>query len=301
MRKYLLLLCCLFVSPSLFAVCQKERVQLQILGSGGPELTDRRASTSYLLSLDGNALALIDTGSGSALNFEKSGARLNDLKFVLFSHLHVDHSADFVAFLKAFYFSRRDNDLFVYGPEGNQAMPGTIEFINGLAGSEGIYRYLAEYVDKRTPSRFKVLPKNIAIDEKTSKEVYRDKQVSLSATPVHHGPIPTLAWRIELAGCAVTFSGDMNNQYRTLNRLAKYSDILVAHNAIPETLVGVGRQLHMPPSEIGKIAVQAQVKKLILSHRMMRTLGDENKTMRIIRQYYQGPIEFADDLDRFSP
>lgn len=301
MRKYLMLLCCLLVSTSLFAVCQKERVQLQILGSGGPELTDRRASTSYLLSLDGNALALIDTGSGSALNFEKSGASLNDLKFVLFSHLHVDHSADFAAYLKAFYFSRRDNDLFVYGPEGNRWMPGTIEFLNGLAGSEGLYRYLSEYIDKRTPSRFKVRPKNIAIDEKSSKVVYRDKQVSLSAIPVHHGPIPTLAWRIELAGCAVTFSGDMNNQYRTLSRLAKHSDILVAHNAIPEKQGGVGRKLHMPPSEIGKIAAQAQVRKLILSHRMMRTLGNEYKTEQIIRKHYQGSIEFADDMDRFSP
>ncbi|MEE9493695.1 MAG: hypothetical protein V3W04_10010 [Gammaproteobacteria bacterium] len=29
----------------------------------------------------------------------------------------------------------------------------------------------------------------------------------------------------------------------------------------------------MPPSEIGKIAATAKVKKLILSHRMLRTLG----------------------------
>jgi len=59
--------------------------------------------------------------------------------------------------------------------------------------------------------------------------------------------------------------------------------------------------LHMPPSEIGKIAHQAGVKKLILSHHMQRTLGKEKQTLNIIRQYYQGTVVFADDMDVFVP
>ena len=296
MRKLIMLLFCLLLSP-----CQGQRVKLQILGSGGPELTDRRASTSYLLYLDGKALILIDAGSGSALNFEKSGADLNDLKFVLFSHLHVDHSVDFAAFLKAFYFSGRATDLRVYGPEGNQWAPGTRAFVAGLAGPQGIYRYLSEYVDDSAQSTFKVRATDMALGKKRIMKVYHDDRVSLSAIPVHHGPMPALAWRVDMAGCALTFSGDMNNRNQTLYRLAKNSDLLVAHNAIPETMTGPARQLHMPPSEIGKIAEQAGVGMLVLSHRMRRTLGQEQHTLAVIRQYFQGPVEFANDMDVFVP
>lgn len=300
MQIFLLLMFCI-ISPSLIAACHADRVRLQILGSGGPELTDRRASTAYLLRLDGKGLVLIDAGSGSALNFEKTGADINALKFVLFSHLHVDHSADFAAFLKAFYFSGRHTDLQVFGPEGNRLMPGTREFIEGLAGNKGIYRYLSDYVDKDASGRFKVRPRDITVGSKQIHNVFHNDQLSLAAIAVHHGPIPALAWRVDMAGCSVTFSGDMSNRDQTLSRLAKGTDILVAHNAIPEGMTGAGRRLHMPPSEIGRIAAQAEVKQLVLSHRMRRTLGLERQTLEQIKRNYQGPVAFAEDMDIFVP
>jgi ribonuclease BN (tRNA processing enzyme) len=121
----------------------------------------------------------------------------------------------------------------------------------------------------------------------------------LSAIPVHHGPVPALAWRVDINGHSITFSGDMNSDYHTLEKLAKNTDLLVAHNAIPEDTTGVARNLHMPPSIIGKIAAKSHVKQLALSHRMRRTLGREEQTLRIIQQDYRGLIAFADDLDCF--
>ena len=53
----------------------------------------------------------------------------------------------------------------------------------------------------------------------------------------------------------------------------------------------------MPPSEIGKIAGQAKVKKLVISHRMKRTLGIEAETEKLIRDNYSGAVSFADDMD----
>jgi ribonuclease BN (tRNA processing enzyme) len=55
----------------------------------------------------------------------------------------------------------------------------------------------------------------------------------------------------------------------------------------------------MPPSVIGQIAAGAQVKRLVLSHRMLRTLGKEDQTRIEIRKSYSGPLQFADDLDCF--
>ena len=116
---------------------------------------------------------------------------------------------------------------------------------------------------------------------------------------VIHGGVPALAWRIELAGKSLVFSGDTNGDGDGLRRLAAGADLFVAHNAVPEGATGVERRLHMPPSVIGQIAADARVKSLVLSHRMLRTLGKEDQTQSEIRKRYSGPLQFANDLDCF--
>jgi ribonuclease BN (tRNA processing enzyme) len=77
------------------------------------------------------------------------------------------------------------------------------------------------------------------------------------------------------------------------------ADLFIAHNAVPEGATGIERRLHMPPSVIGQIAADAHVKNLVLSHRMLRTLGKEAETEAEIRKRYSGPLTFANDLDCF--
>src|SRR6516225_4474688 len=64
--------------------CGVQGVVLQVLGSGGPELQDKRASSSYLIWEDGKARVLVDAGGGSALRFGESGARMSDLDAMFF-------------------------------------------------------------------------------------------------------------------------------------------------------------------------------------------------------------------------
>ena len=116
---------------------------------------------------------------------------------------------------------------------------------------------------------------------------------------VVHGGVPALAWRVEVGGKVIAFSGDTNGEGEGLPRLAANADVFVAHNAVPEGAVGVERNLHMPPSVIGQIAGEARVRNLVLSHRMLRTLGKEDQTQSEIRKRYSGPLEFANDLDCF--
>jgi phosphoribosyl 1,2-cyclic phosphodiesterase len=72
--------------------CGAQGVAVQVLGSGGPELQDKRASSSYLVWENGQARVLVDAGGGSALRFGESGAQMSQLDVLLFSHFHVDHS-----------------------------------------------------------------------------------------------------------------------------------------------------------------------------------------------------------------
>ncbi|VAW75099.1 Arylsulfatase [hydrothermal vent metagenome] len=283
------------------SACSNNKVKLQILGSGGPELNDQRASTSYLIWINNKARILVDAGSGSSFNFEKTGANINDLKAILLTHLHVDHSADIPAYIKASFFTDRDKDLLILGPAGNQRMPSTQQFIHNLFGKKSAFRYLNDYLDPAQQNEYHIRVKNIALSQKKIFQHTISTNLKVKATAVHHGPIAAIAWRVDVADCSITFSGDMSNQYKTIAALAKNTNLFVAHNAIPETATGVAAFLHMRPSAIGTIANKATVKKLVLSHRMNRTIGKEKNTLSFIKKHYKGEIQFANDLDIIVP
>lgn len=282
------------------SICADNNVKLQVLGSGGPELDDQRASTSYLIWINDKASVLIDTGSGSSLNFEKSSAKFEDLQAISFSHFHVDHSADFPAYIKGSFFTSRQNDLSTFGPDGNSLMPSTTEFVNKSLGEKGTFSYLQNFVNSEQFSNYHIKTYNVPLDQHKIQHYPLTDELSLSAIPTHHGPLAAVAWRVNVFDCSITFSGDMNNKYKTLATLAKDTDILVMHNAVPESAKGVAANLHMTPSEIGKIAKDANAKSIVISHRMKRTLGKETQTQQLVERNYGGPITFADDMDIFS-
>ncbi|OZA12850.1 MAG: hypothetical protein B7X94_03275, partial [Hydrogenophilales bacterium 17-62-8] len=73
--------------------CGGTGVALQVLGSGGPEAADKRASSGYLLWQDGRARLLVDAGGGVKLRFGEAGASMVDLDAVAFTHFHADHAS----------------------------------------------------------------------------------------------------------------------------------------------------------------------------------------------------------------
>ncbi len=240
-------------------------------------------------------------GGGAALRFEQSGANIEDLSAIAFTHLHVDHSADFPALVKASYFSDRQQDLPVFGPEGNKLLPSMTGFTQALFGSDGAWPYLSDLFATDSNSDFYFKPTTVKADKDNVQSLYKNKQgLELSAITTYHGPLPALAWRVDVGEIAITFSGDMNGDLQTLAKLAQGSRVLVAHNAVPESAAGTARQLHMPPSTIGKIGEQANVEQIVLSHRMSRTLGNEGETRRLISKRYKGEVRFANDLDCFE-
>jgi len=293
--------CVLFVASCIQGQsCGVHGVAVQVLGSGGPELQDKRASSSYLIWEDGRARLLVDAGGGSALRFGESGAQMSDLDVILFTHLHVDHSGDFAALIKSSWFEDRKRNLPIYGPPGNEYFPSMTEFVADLfGGKHGAYRYLSELLEKDEEGSYKMQPHDVMVAG-TPAVVFRSRDLSVAAVRVIHGGAPALAWRAEIGGKVIVFSGDTNGEGEGLVRLATNADLFVAHNAVPEGATGIERRLHMPPSVIGEIAEQAHVKRLLLSHRMLRTLGKEELTLKEIRKSYAGVAVFANDLDCFG-
>ena len=280
--------------------CGTTGIAVQVLGSGGPEMQDKRASTSYLIWENGRARVMVDAGGGSALRFGESGAQMSQLDVFLFSHFHVDHSSDFPALVFSSWFEDRKRPLPIYGPEGDKSMPSTTEFVHDLFGEpHGAWRYLGELEKQGGEGTYPLQPHDVAAGT-TPALVLRNADIVLYAVRVHHGGYPALAWRVEIGGKRIVFSGDTNGEGEGLTQLARDADIFVAHNAIQEDATAVERLIHMPPSVIGTIAANAHVKQLVLSHRMLRTLGRERETETEIKHRYTGPIAFANDLDCFA-
>lgn len=301
-----------FAAPAGAAESCSAPVAVQVLGSGGPELESQRASSSYLIWIAGEARVLVDIGGGAGLRFGESGARIADLDAILLTHLHADHTSDLPALVKSSWFSARKRPLPIYGPPDNRFFPSTVSFVRSFFDPvRGSYRYLGDVLRPLAKGGYKLQPHDVerrrAKDRREQNPpleiaAFRNARLRAVAMPVGHGSVPALAWRVEAGGKRIVFSGDTNGLGEGLAALARDADLFIAHHAVPEDSGdAVALQLHMPPSVIGRIASRAKVKRVVLSHRMLRTLGRENETLEAIRKSYAGPVSFADDLNCFVP
>lgn len=250
-----------------------QNTNLQVLGSGGPELNDGRGSSAYLLWLEDRARVLFDAGSGSSVAFGASGADFADLEAILLSHLHTDHAGDLHAFVKGSFFSRRHTDLIVAGPKGNERMPATTVFLNRLIGPDGAFRYLQSYLQHGSES-YTLRPITMPAHERGELDASAWQARSL---PVTHGPIPAIAWRVETADCIVVYSGDMTAPTRDFDAFAKGADLLILHAAIPENAGSSAKALHMTPGELVVTAERLAPRLVLFSHFMRRSEASESQ------------------------
>lgn len=265
-------------------------VSVQILGSGGPELS-ARASSGYIVWIDGKSKLLVDCGGGTFLRFTQSGAKFEDLDAILLTHNHIDHTADLSAFMKAGFFTQRSKPLAVYGAEGNKIFPATDVFIKRLLGENGAYAYMSDILTPQSSS-FQILPHVLPQKSKiTPMGDYRFQSIG-----VHHGIVPALAYRIDVGDKSIVFTGDTNNKDKSLERFSRDADILMTDFAIPQAADEMAKNLHMQPSVIAELAAVSNTKHLVLSHIMKRSESSIDESINIIKKHYQEKITIAEDL-----
>ncbi|MBT8145641.1 MAG: MBL fold metallo-hydrolase, partial [Gammaproteobacteria bacterium] len=190
LRNRLLLLATLLVviSPGqqVLARCADAGVAIQILGSGGP-FGDGRASSGYLIWVDGVSRVMVDAGGGTFSRFHQAGAAIEDLQLLALSHFHSDHSAELPALLWP-----RNGTLRVAGPSGSEGFPSLPEYLDGLFGSDGVFRVLNP--------RFEFVTETVDVEQPMATTVYEDSLMTVTARGVPHGDVPTLAYRVDYAG-----------------------------------------------------------------------------------------------------
>jgi len=304
----LLMLMTLAVGPVPAAECSG-RAAVQVLGSGGPIADGARAASGYLLWLDGQPRVLVDAGGGVFQRFGQAGASLDSLALIAMTHFHTDHAADLPALLKGAYFSDRTRALPIAGPTGNTRFPGLHAFLKRQFDADtGAWAYLSGLLDG-SGRMFRLEPIEIDHAARTPIDVLAQDTPTVRAIGVHHGPVPSLAYRFELDAApddrsnhwSVVISGDQNLSGDGFIEFARDADLLVMPFAIPETAGPAARNLHALPSRIGHAAAEAGVGRLVLSHFMARSLRTLDVQLDHVREHFDGPITQAEDRMCIEP
>ncbi len=271
-------------------------VALQVLGSGGPIADDDRASTGYIVWVDGRSRVLVDAGGGTFLRFGEAGASFVDLDFVGLSHFHTDHSADFPALLKSGNFSGREAPLPLAGPGPGGPFPGLGRWLDSmLAAGTGAYGYLSGYLDG-SGKLVKLVPREVDRDAQDPVRVL-EGDLRIDALPVPHGIVPALGFRVTAGDVSIVFASDQNGSSDAFTDFARDASLLVMHLPVPESATGTALQLHARPSRVASIAAEAGVGTLVLSHFMARSLRDLDGNVDVVRAGYDGSVVVASDLD----
>lgn len=288
------------IPPSTARATCSAPLAVQVLGSGGPDANDARASAGYVLWIDGEARLLIDAGGGVFLRFGEAKAKFETLDAIAITHLHADHVADLVAILKSGFFGERKRPLPIIGPTGGGAFPGMAEFTRVLFDAKtGAFRYLSGTLDGsgglvQTPVT------EVSADAPDPTTDFSYDRFTLRAIGVKHGPVPALGFVVEAGGKRIAFSGDQSGDNPSFAAMIKGADLLIMDHAVPEAADDVAGALHARPSEIGVLANNAGVGKVALSHNMARSLDKLDANLALIGEHYKGPVEIAKDLMCFD-
>jgi len=272
---------------------------VQIPGSGGPFINSERASSSYLLWVDGQAKILVDMGGGAYLRFGQSGAKLSDLALVAISHLHPDHVSDLPALLWLSHVVRKEPlpivgpsaGKGVAGPAGNDLAPDFPTFLARLFDEKnGAFQVMGATLGAAKGNGVRLEVSVVDVMKAEPSTVFDGQGLKVTAFGIPHANMPTLAYRVETRNGSIVLSSDQNGTNPKFVDFARNANVLIMHLAIA---AGAVSPLHAAPAVVGQIAQQAGVGRLIVSH---IGLFDLDAAIAELKKSYTGPLTIGADL-----
>ena len=249
---------------------------MTILGSGTCVPSLKRSSCSVLIET-GDAKILVDVGPGTIRRILEAGMLISQVTHVLISHLHLDHVGELASFL----FSskcpspRKERITIV-------AAQGLIKFFKRLNATFGPWVELGGE-----------LLKIIELPYKGS-AYYDFGDFVLQSLPMVH-IAHSIGFRVTSPeGYSVVYSGD-TDYCENLVKLSQGAELLICECSLPDSLKVKG---HLCPSLAGKIAAEAGVKQLVLTHFYPQCDNVDIKNQ--CRTTFQGPMVLAQDLMTIS-
>ena len=268
-----------------------------LLGTGYPRPDPQRAGPSTVV-IAGDAWFVVDAGRGTTMRIAATDLQYANLRGVLLTHLHSDHTAGLPdLFNTSWQFGRKTVPLQLYGPRGTKKLANAMR------------DFFAEDIHWRRDVLEKHPAAGATIRTHIVREgiIYDDGKVKITAFPVDHRPvINAFGYRFESGGQTVVISGD-TRPTETLVRYAKGADILVLEAYLPEHFLRVDTpevaarlmSYHTSAEEAGQLAARAGVKKLVLTHLIP---GNADETFRErAGKAFQGEVVVGRDLLKVYP
>ena len=238
-----------------------------LLGTGTVHPSAERASAGLALFVDGRCLP-IDLGRGVLQRLCEHGVDPLELDALHLTHWHPDHCCDLVPLLFALRYAAeppRRKPLSITAP------PGFAAFLERLYAA---WRWLR-------PSDYELIVREESQGES------RFASATLRTALLSHGEMPNLGLRIDTKGRSLVYTGD-SGPCDALLTLAKGAHILVA-----ECSLVAGAGVHMDPRALGRLATEAEVGELIVTHVFPPRRPADLR--RELGRHFAGPIRLAHD------
>jgi len=243
------------------------RTRLVLLGTaGGPTPKLQRAAPAQAI-VAGDRVYLVDCGDGVARQLQLARLPFGQLRAVFLTHMHSDHTAGFGPLFLLGWTSGLAAPVDAYGPLPLNKMTRLL-----LEAYE--FDITTRMADEGRPP---LAPLVRTHEVSKEGEVFRDDRVRVTCAVNKHPPIEhSFAYRFDTADRSVVISGD-TAYAESVRDLARGADVLV-HEALyrpyweradaPQSKAVVRHILasHTDAVEVGKLAVDAGVKTLVLSH-----------------------------------
>jgi ribonuclease BN (tRNA processing enzyme) len=256
-------------------------MRVVVIGSGASWPDSERSSPSQVVVV-GNEPLLFDCGPGTGMNLMKAGINPAAISRMFLTHLHMDHCLEFPSIVFGGYLTGRKDKVCLYGP------PSTVDFCKSLF--EKVFPSAPEIVRRISEDGWNVSPY-----EAINGLVYQADSYRVLSAPVEHG-LPGIAYRIESGERGVVVSGD-TRPCKSLIDLAEGADLLIHECSFPDDMVELARRTnHSAASEVGKVATQAGVKKVLLTHLFPIWKGREEEMVKSVKDKFRGEVIASYDL-----
>ncbi len=280
----------------------KKGTRVILLGTkGGPRVGESGRHNPSTLVLINDVPYVIDCGYGTSRQLLAAGVSLNRLRYIFITHHHSDHNLEYGTLFYNSWITGLPARVDAYGPTGLEKM------------TRDFFSYMEFDIDTRIADEGRPDPRNLISAHDFSKQgvVLVNDDVKVSAALVRHPPIKqAYAYRFDAKDRSVVISGD-TAYAPELADFAKGADVLVHEVMYLPGIEAMVRRLpnatrlrahllaaHTVAEDVGRIAAQAGVKTLVLSHFVP---GDDpsitdDQWAQDVRKHFNGQILVGKDL-----
>lgn len=280
----------------------KKGTRVILLGTkGGPRVGATGRSNPSTLILNNDVPYVIDCGYGTSRQLLAAGVPLNRLRYIFITHHHSDHNLEYGTLFYNAWVTGLPTRIDAYGPAGLEKM------------TQDFFSYMKLDIDVRIEDEGRPDPRRMIFAHDINKPgmVLQNEDVKVSAVLVRHPLVKqAYAYRFDAKDRSVVISGD-TTYAPELADFAKGADVLIHEVIYPPAIEALVRRLpnatrlrehllasHTVPEDVGKIAAQAGVRTLVLTHFVPGddpSITDE-QWAEGVRKHFTGRIIVGKDL-----